>query len=285
MSNYIQLLACNTDLGSCCSDFSIVYILSTAHKILSFIQLIVPILLIAVSSYELTRIVFQPDNAKLKKKIINQYLAALFVFAVPILVDVVLGILPDSMSLSSCWEQAQVANEVSRSQGYTYIPVYDSQKNSLLTNPDDYAKGEKKDSSSNVSSGSGNGSATGKAIVAYAKSFVGQRYLYGGSWNGEKPYTPTDCSGFVRGVFHHFGISLQRTSSAQWEDSGKYTLVTGEIKAGDVVMYNGHVGILTGNGNEIVHAKSTKSGVVIDPDYRKCSSHAIRGIVRMNGVN
>ena len=34
--------------------------------------------------------------------------------------------------------------------------------------------------------------------------------------NGELPYTPTDCSGFVQGVFAHFGISLPRTTSTQW---------------------------------------------------------------------
>jgi len=50
-------------------------------------------------------------------------------------------------------------------------------------------------------------------------------------------------------------------------------------------MYNGHVGILTGNGNEIIHAKGKNYGVVADPDYTTCSSHMIRGIMRINGVN
>ena len=44
------------------------------------------------------------------------------------------------------------------------------------------------------------------------------------------------------------------------------------------------------NGNmcclgEIVHNKSPRYGVCIDKDYKKCSSHAILGIMRIKGVN
>ena len=134
--------------------------------------------------------------------------------------------------------------------------------------------------------GSSRGSATGQAIVQYAKSFVGQQYVWGGTWNGEVPYTGTDCSGFVQGVYRHFGISLARTTSEQWADTSKYNVVSSnDIRAGDLVMYDGHVGILTGNGTEIVHAKGAKWGVVLESDYRGCSSHAIRGIMRIKGVN
>ena len=49
-------------------------------------------------------------------------------------------------------------------------------------------------------------------------------------------------------------------------------------------MYDGHVGILTGIGTEVVHAKGSKWGVVLDKDYRTCSSKAILGIMRINGV-
>ena len=123
----------------------------------------------------------------------------------------------------------------------------------------------------------------GKEIVAYAKQFVGQRYAWGGTWNGELPYTPTDCSGFVQGVFKHFGINLQRSTGAQWADKSTYTLVSpSDIRAGDVVMYGGHVGILTGNGNEFVHASTSATGIKLSPDY---SYSTPLGIMRINGVN
>ena len=47
-------------------------------------------------------------------------------------------------------------------------------------------------------------------------------------------------------------------------------------------MYNGHVAILTGNGNEIVHAKSTRDGVTLDSNYRRSSGNSIKGIMRIN---
>ena len=140
----------------------------------------------------------------------------------------------------------------------------------------------------NLSPGdSSTGSLTGRAIVSYAMEFVGQEYRYSGSWNGEKPYTPTDCSGFVQGVFSHFGIQLPRTTYAQWAATNTYTLVTdGNIKAGDVVMYDGHVGILTGNGEEMVHASNSRpypsGGVKVSSTYKYRS---ILGIMRINGVN
>ena len=49
------------------------------------------------------------------------------------------------------------------------------------------------------------------AVVAYAKQFLGNPYVYGGSslTNG------TDCSGFTMSVYAHFGYSLNRSSYTQ----------------------------------------------------------------------
>ena len=104
-----------------------------------------------------------------------------------------------------------------------------------------------------------------------------------GILNGEVPYTATDCSGFVQGVFSHFGIHLTRSTSSQWADTSSYTLVSdGNIKAGDLVMYNGHVAILTGNGEEIIHASNPTDGIKLTSSYKYRS---VLGIMRINGVN
>ena len=54
-------------------------------------------------------------------------------------------------------------------------------------------------------------SASRNAVVAYAKQFLGNPYVYGGTslTNG------ADCSGFVMSVFSHFGINTGRSSREQ----------------------------------------------------------------------
>ena len=93
-------------------------------------------------------------------------------------------------------------------------------------------------------------------VVAYAKLFLGNPYVYGGTslTNG------TDCSGFVRGVYRHFGISLPRTSYAMRRVG--YRVSVNDMQPGDIVCYNGHVGIYAGNG-KIVDAVNESKGICI----------------------
>ena len=99
------------------------------------------------------------------------------------------------------------------------------------------------------------------AVVAYAKQFVGCPYVYGGS----SLSGGTDCSGFTRGVYAHFGISLPRTSRAQ-AGAGR-TISTGELQPGDLIFYaNGgsiyHVAMYIGGG-QIIHAIDESQGIGI----------------------
>jgi cell wall-associated NlpC family hydrolase len=110
-------------------------------------------------------------------------------------------------------------------------------------------------------------SATRAAIVAYAKQFLGNPYVYGGTslTNG------TDCSGFTQGVFAHFGITTGRSSRDQ-AANGR-TISVSSAQPGDLLFYSSgnyinHVAIYIGNG-QIIHAASKKSGICIASyDYR-----------------
>ena len=280
-----QILNCSEALGTCCTDYGLLNILDILRQVLDLIQLIVPIILMTALAIQFTQLLVNPDDKKKTKSLLNKFIAAVLCFFVPFLVNLAIGLVPEeigSFQLGACWDTARISREVLKEANSTYVATSNKKPKSFILGADDY-------DDPNIADGGGigEGSSTGKAIVAYAREFVGQEYQYGGTWNGERPYTPTDCAGFVQGVFAHFGISLPRDTETQWAATNTYTLVTdGNIKAGDVVMYNGHVGILTGNGEEMIHASNSNpypsGGVKVTPSYKY---RTIRGIMRIKGVN
>jgi uncharacterized protein YgiM (DUF1202 family) len=113
--------------------------------------------------------------------------------------------------------------------------------------------------------GSSGVSSTRASIVEYAKQFLGNRYVYGGTslTNG------TDCSGFSMGVFAHFGIGLPRTSGSQ--AAASRGIKSSEAKPGDLFFYGGsghvsHVAIYIGSGM-VIHASNPRSGIKISNAY------------------
>ena len=98
---------------------------------------------------------------------------------------------------------------------------------------------------------------TGADVVKFAKQFVGNPYVYGGTslTNG------ADCSGFVMSVYNNFGVSLPHSSAA---DRNVGAAVNGieNAQPGDIICYSGHVGIYAGDG-QIVHASTSKTGIIV----------------------
>ncbi|MDK2804105.1 MAG: peptidoglycan DL-endopeptidase CwlO [Peptostreptococcaceae bacterium] len=93
-------------------------------------------------------------------------------------------------------------------------------------------------------------------VVAIAKDYIGVPYKWGGT-------TPKgfDCSGFTQYVFRKAGVSLPRTSAAQGKVGTKVS--RSELRAGDLVMFPGHVGIYIGSG-KFIHSPSPGKSVRID---------------------
>ncbi len=106
------------------------------------------------------------------------------------------------------------------------------------------------------------GSGDGAEIAKYALQFVGNPYV----WGGNSLTTGTDCSGFVKLVYDHFGISLSRTSQSQASYGKTVTCDETSLEAGDLIFYDSpisHVAIYIGDG-KIVHAKGLKWGITTD---------------------
>jgi cell wall-associated NlpC family hydrolase len=110
-----------------------------------------------------------------------------------------------------------------------------------------------------VLSSSSNRSST---VVRVAFSQVGSRYVWGASRPGA-----FDCSGFTSYVMRQMGVTLPRTSRAQF-NVGRAVTRSG-LLPGDLVFFRGpsgggvgHVGVYVGN-NKMVHASTPRTGVIV----------------------
>lgn len=105
-------------------------------------------------------------------------------------------------------------------------------------------------------------------VVDYALSFVGGRYV----WGGTDPHTGADCSGFTGYILRNAGgVSISRSSA---EQAGEGRTVSAEnMQPGDLLFYSkgggvNHVAMYIGNG-QVVHASSSKTGIIVSAwNYR-----------------
>ncbi len=116
-------------------------------------------------------------------------------------------------------------------------------------------------------------------IIAYARTFTGTPYVYGGSSK-----SGTDCSGFTMAVFAAFGCSLPHGASDQYYVSRRVSDY--ERQAGDLVFFNtcggiSHVGLYLGDGL-FIHASSS-CGVTVNSLYEHYYAAAYVGAGRVIG--
>ena len=110
--------------------------------------------------------------------------------------------------------------------------------------------------------------ASRQALINYAKQFLGNPYVYGGTSLTEG----ADCSGFVQQIFKNFGIKTGRSSRDQIENAQSITFE--ELQPGDLVFYASgdyvnHVAIYAGDG-VIIHAANSRTGICTGKyDYRE----------------
>lgn len=130
-----------------------------------------------------------------------------------------------------------------------------------LTGASVKSAGSKKSGGSGTGSGKGDTAAGGSGIsglLAIARSKLGSPYVWGAKGSGS-----FDCSGFVYWSLNKAGVRQSYLTSSGWRNVGKYTKVSsfGNLKAGDIIVVSGHVGIVAGGGS-VIDASSSNGRVV-----------------------
>lgn len=118
-------------------------------------------------------------------------------------------------------------------------------------------------SSGAVETGTAGGGSV-KSLLKVALSKLGCSYKY-----GSKGPDRFDCSGFVYWCLNQVGVKQSYITSYQWRTVGKYKKITSysSLKAGDIIVVTGHVGIIGENGT-VIDASSSRQQIM----HRKLSS-------------
>ncbi|MEV6303865.1 C40 family peptidase [Actinoplanes sp. NPDC051861] len=98
------------------------------------------------------------------------------------------------------------------------------------------------------------------AVIAFARSQVGKRYVRGGEGAGG-----FDCSGFTKRAYARAGLRLPHSSGAQARRAR--AISRSQARPGDLVVGRGHVGIYMGN-DMMIDAGNQRTGVVYRKLYR-----------------
>lgn len=305
---YVQILneVCSGDIDSCCSDYGVAQYIYAIKQALEIIHFIVPIILIIMIAIQLIKMLSSPDDPQSKKmkSLLNKIIAAVLIFFIPFIADLLVSLLPNSYSVASCWQSAddtvtrmneyendgydEEFNRKNVDKDYELFNGKASETSEESDNSNDKNKtnNNNDDNSSNVDTGSPNGTDTAskkvknkrKKVVEYALKFVGNPYV----WGGNSLTHGVDCSGFVQQVYKKFGYSLPRTSREQSKVGKKIT--TKNLQKGDLIFYYeegtttvGHVALYIGN-KKVVHASNPKDGIKIST-YNYRTPAVIRRII------
>ena len=139
----MQILNCDNLINSCCSNYGLARLLSIYNNIMGLIHIFVPIILIVMLTVNLAQLMMKPDDEKLPKKPLPKVIAAILVFFLPTIVNVVLGLLPNNFDLYGCLNAAKKAESIAKNNQTIYVSVNDEKKKQLIINPSEYEKGKK----------------------------------------------------------------------------------------------------------------------------------------------
>ena len=111
-----------------------------------------------------------------------------------------------------------------------------------------------------------------KIVLAVAKQQLGKPYRYGAT--GPSSF---DCSGFTSFVWRKAGVTIPRTSAAQY--NGLPHVSKSKARLGDLVYSPGHIGLYIGHG-KMIHSPHSGRTVEVSPIHDN-----VRGFARPKTKN
>ena len=275
--NYIEVLSCSRELANCCNNGELSGLLSIFRNIIELIQIVVPILLIIFAAIQFTKQVASPPEKNGMKQIINSFLAATVVFFIPVIMDIILGMLPESFSIATCWMESKAYTESSNIFETEYKkPEQTRPKSKILPNANDFEDGDVSididigNMGSAVVSGSASGILEGAEKVHTMYEQQGWSYyssINELTWENIKvstnnPSRKTCCATFVgsalyvggvfpENVINQYNYNLPDDISRLCQDHGWKKITSyNQLAPGDVVIMSG-----PGGGSEIGHTQ------------------------------
>ena len=127
-----------------CNNAVLAVFFKIAKSLLSLIQIIGPLLSIVSIAYLLIKMMQNPEDKKIPKRIFNSCLALGILFFVPLLVTLILNLVDDSTDFGACWKSA--------SGGFgspSYIKTEDESNRVNVIGDSNYEKGNPSSSSNN----------------------------------------------------------------------------------------------------------------------------------------
>lgn len=89
-----------------CFNTFLLSILTLVKHALSIIHIFVPIILIVFASISFFRLINNPEDKNGVKRIVNQFIAAVVVFFIPIILNVIMSLIGMKTYFSMCWNEA-----------------------------------------------------------------------------------------------------------------------------------------------------------------------------------
>ena len=195
-------------LESVCSDYALATILIILKRLLNFVQIFVPIILIISVIVQLIKKVLNPEDGGRggsMKNIINSFMAAVIVVFLPFIINLAMstiseygevGIKEDgsltALDVTSCWQVAETRTEVLDSSLNTTSSTISAEKAqnrvSLSDDPSYYEEAKKeleeikkKEAEANINTGDGYNTTTGLPIPVMYQGDYANVSLCGGN--------------------------------------------------------------------------------------------------------